>query len=203
VLEFGTALPGLRRTLARHLAGRGLRKDRVLAAAVRLIDLGFFRSGSEEYAAQNGTFGVATIRREHVTAAGGQLTFSYPAKGAQQREQAVVDPAVHAVVCSLKRRRPGEKGLFAYWSGRRWHDVTAADINEYLRDNTGGEFTAKDFRTWHATVLAAVALAVSEPAAASERGRKRAEARAAREVAGYLGDTPAVADPTRLLTRHG
>jgi len=193
VLEFGACLPELRDTLSRHLAGKGLRKNRVLAAAVRLIDLGFFRPGGQEYAAENGTFGVATIRREHVSTASGQLVFSYPAKGAQQREQAVVDSDVHAVVGSLKRRRPDGKGLFAYWSGRRWHDVTAADINGYLRENTGREFTAKDFRTWHATVLAAVALAVSKPAAVSERGRKRAEARAVQEVAGYLGDTPAVA----------
>jgi DNA topoisomerase IB len=193
VLEFGAALPRLRATVSRHLAGQGLRKDRVLAATVRLLDLGFFRPGGEEYAEENGTFGVATIRREHVTSVSGQLVFSYPAKGAQQREQAVVDPDVHAVVSSLKRRRRAGEGLFAYWSGRRWHDVNAADINEYLRENTGGEFTAKDFRTWHATVLAAVALAVSEPATDSERARKRAEARAVQEVAGYLGDTPAVA----------
>lgn len=192
VLEFGAALPRLRQTVRLHLAGRGLTRDRVVAATVRLIDLGFFRPGGEEYAAQNGTFGVATIRREHVTAANGQLVFRYPAKGSQQREQAVVDRDVHAVVRGLRRRRGGE-GLFAYWSGRRWHEVTAADINEYLRDNTGREFTAKDFRTWHATVLAAVALAVSKPAADSERGRKRAEVRAVKEVAGYLGDTPAVA----------
>jgi DNA topoisomerase IB len=193
VLEFGAALPSLRRTLSEHLAGKGLRKDRVLAAAVRLIDLGFFRPGGEEYAAENGTFGVATIRREHVTSAHGQLMFSYPAKGAQQREQAVVDADVRTVVCGLKRRRGDDEGLFAYWSGRRWHDVTAADINEYLHRHAGEEFTAKDFRTWHATVLAAVALAVSESAADSGRGRKRAEVRAVKEVAGYLGNTPAVA----------
>jgi DNA topoisomerase IB len=192
VLEFGAALPRLRQTVSLHLAGRGLTRERVVAATVRLIDLGFFRPGGEEYAAENGTFGVATIRREHVTSANGQLVFRYPAKGSQQREQAVVDRDVHAVVRGLRRRRGGE-GLFAYWSGRRWHQVTAADINQYLRDNTGREFTAKDFRTWHATVLAAVALAVSEPAAGSERGRKRAEVRAVKEVAGYLGDTPAVA----------
>jgi DNA topoisomerase IB len=193
VLEFGTALPRLRHTVSLHLAGSGLTKERVLAGAVRLIDLGFFRPGGEEYATENGTFGVATIRREHVTSSHGQLVFSYPAKGSQQREQAVVDRDVHAIVCSLKRRRHGGEGLFAYWAGRRWHDVDAADINQYLRDNTGGEFTAKDFRTWHATVLAAVALAVSERAADSERGRKRAEVRAVKEVAGYLGNTPAVA----------
>ena len=89
---------------------------------------------------------------------------------------------------------PGRRGpLLAYRSGPRWHDVTAADINDYLREVSGGEYTAKDFRTWHATVLAAVGLAVSEGASGSDAARKRAIARVVREVADYLGNTPAVA----------
>ncbi len=193
VLEFGRVLPRLRETVSGHLAGRGLRRERVLAAAVRLIDLGFFRPGGEEYAAENGTFGIATIRRDQVTCHGGELVFDYLAKGAKHREQAVVDAEVQAVVVSLKRRRSGGDGLFAYRSGRGWHDVTAAGINAYLGDIAGGEFTAKDFRTWHATVLAAVGLAVSEQAAGTAAARRRAIARAVAEVAGYLGNTPAVA----------
>jgi DNA topoisomerase IB len=193
VLEFGRVLPRLREEVSGHLGGRGLLAERVLAAAVRLIDLGFFRPGGEEYAADNGTFGIATIRREHVTCRRGELVFDYLAKGAKHREQAVADADVQAVVVSLKRRKGGGDGLFAYRSGRGWHDVTAADINGYLAEVTGGEFTAKDFRTWHATVLAAVALAVSEHAAGSAAARKRAISRAVAEVAGYLGNTPAVA----------
>jgi DNA topoisomerase IB len=96
-------------------------------------------------------------------------------------------------VVSLRRRHGGGDGLFAYQSGRDWHDVTAADINAYLGEITGGKFTAKDFRTWHATVLAAVGLAVSEHATATAAARKRAIVRAVTEVAGYLGNTPAVA----------
>jgi DNA topoisomerase IB len=161
----------------------------VLAAAIRLIDLGFFRPGGEEYAEENGTYGLATIRREHVRCNRGQLVFEYIGKGTKHREQAVADPSVCAVVRSLKRRRQGGDRLLAYRSGPRWHDVTAADINDYLREVSGGEFTAKDFRTWHATVLAAVALAVSEPAADSETARNRAVARAVREVSEYLGNT--------------
>jgi DNA topoisomerase IB len=142
------------------LAGRGLRRERVLAAAVRLIDLGFFRPGGEDYAAENGTFGIATIWREHVTCRRGELVFDYLAKGAKHREQAVVEADVQAVVVSLRRRKGGGDGLFGYRSGRGWHDMTAADINAYLGEISGDEFTAKDFRTWHATVLAAVGLAV-------------------------------------------
>jgi len=160
VLEFGAALPRIRETVVAHLGGSGLRRDRVLAAAIRLIDLGFFRAGGEEYAAENGTYGLATIRREHV-------------------------------VC-LKRRRWGGTELLAYRTGAGGHDVTAADINDYLREISGGEFTAKDFRTWNATVLAAVGLAVSERAD-SDTARERAIARVIQEVAGYLGNTPAVA----------
>jgi len=193
VLEFGAALPRIRDVVCRHLEGRGLRRDRVLAAAIRLIDLGFFRPGGEEYAGENGTFGLATIRKEHVTLSHGQLVFEYLAKGAKHREQAVAEEQVAAAVRSLRRRRGGGDQLLAYRSGPRWHDVTAADINDYLREVSGGDYTAKDFRTWHATVLAAVGLAVSEGASASDAARKRAIARVVREVADYLGNTPAVA----------
>jgi DNA topoisomerase IB len=193
VLGFGAVLPRIREVVCRHLEGRGLTRDRVLAAAIRLIDLGFFRPGGEEYAEENGTFGLATIRKEHVSLSHGQLVFEYLAKGAKQREQAVAEDQVCAVVRSLRRRRDGGDQLLVYRSGPRWHDVTAADINDYLREVSGGDYTAKDFRTWHATVLAAVGLAVSERAAGSEASRKRAIARVVREVADYLGNTPAVA----------
>jgi DNA topoisomerase IB len=193
VLGFGAVLPRIREVVCRHLEGRGLTRDRVLAAAIRLIDLGFFRPGGEEYAEENGTFGLATIRKEHVSLSQGQLVFEYLAKGAKQREQAVAEDQVCAVVRSLRRRRDGGDQLLVYRSGPRWHDVTAADINDYLREVSGGDYTAKDFRTWHATVLAAVGLAVSERAAGSEASRKRAIARVVREVADYLGNTPAVA----------
>jgi DNA topoisomerase IB len=193
VLEFGAALPRIREVVCRHLEGRGLTRERVLAAAIRLIDLGFFRPGGEEYAEENGTFGLATIRKEHVSLSRGQLMFEYLAKGAKQREQAVAEEQVCAVVRSLRRRRAGGDQLLVYRSGPRWHDVTGADINDYLREISGGDYTAKDFRTWHATVLAAVGLAVSEGASGSDAARKRAIARVVREVADYLGNTPAVA----------
>jgi DNA topoisomerase IB len=186
MLEFGAELPAIRRAIRRHLDDRGLSRDRVLAAAISLIDLGFFRPGGEEYLAQNGSFGLATIRRQHVTCHRDQIVFEYTAKGAKHREQAVADDQVCAVVRSLKRRRGGGDELLAYRNGRGWHD--------YLREvSEGGEFTVKDFRTWHATVLAAVGLAVSRTAAATPAARKRAVARVVREVADYLGDTPAVA----------
>ncbi|REE96622.1 DNA topoisomerase IB [Thermomonospora umbrina] len=195
VLDFAERLPVIRERIAEHLKGRGFTRERVLAAAVRLIDLGFFRAGGEEYAEENGTYGLATVLREHVTCRKDQVVFEYPAKGSKERYQAVAEEDVCKVVSGLKRRRDDGPELLAHRApGGRWHDVTTGDINEYLREISGGDFTAKDFRTWHATVLAAVGLAVSTKAAASSEGtRRRAVSRVVQEVADYLGNTPAVA----------
>ncbi len=192
-LAFGARLPAIRAAVERDIRLRGLCRARVIASAIRLIDLGFFRPGGTEYAEENGSFGLTTIRRGHVRCHGGQLLFEYPGKSGKQQECTVADSEVERVIKALRRRRKPDESLFAYLAGRQWHDLTAADINEYLQDVSGETFTAKDFRTWHATVLAAVALAVSETAAATQPARKRAIVRAVREVAGYLGNTPAVA----------
>ena len=163
------------------------------ACAVRLLDHGFFRVGGEDYKAENETYGLATMHKEHVSLGEGTLTFDYPAKSGRRRVQSIVDPDVYRVVAQLKRRRGGSRELLAFRDGRRWVDVKSADINAYVKEVTGGDFSAKDFRTWNATVLAAVALAVSGPAATrSKTARNRAKARAVKEVARYLGNTPAV-----------
>jgi DNA topoisomerase IB len=193
VLAFGARLPAIRAEVERDLGTRGLTRTRVVAAAIRLIDLGFFRPGDAGYAEDYGSYGLTTIRREHVRSRGGQLLFSYPGKSGQAQESVVADADVASVIRSLRRRREPEETLFAFRTGTQWHDLTADHINEYVREASGGDFTAKDFRTWHATVLAAVALAVSEHAHASEAASTRAIVRAVREVAAYLGNTPAVA----------
>jgi DNA topoisomerase I len=193
MLEFARALPRIRRTTARHLRRAGPTRERVLAAAARLLDRGFFRIGGESYAEENDTYGLATMQKRHVRLLPNSvLVFDYPAKGGQRRLQSVVDPDVYALVAELKRRRGGGSELLAYKAGRRWRDVRSADINAYIKEITGGDFTAKDFRTWSATVLAAVGVAVSGRAAGSPTARKRAIARAVKEVAFYLGNTPAV-----------
>jgi len=192
MLDFAERLPAMREHVVATLHTRGLTRERVLATAVRLLDLGFFRIGGEEYAEANNTYGLATIRREHVGIAKGVITFDYPAKSGKQRIQHVADDPVLKVVRALKARRGGGQDLLAYRAGTAWVDVKSSDINSYLAELTGGEVTAKDFRTWNATVLAAVALAVSRHAATSERARKRAVTRAVKEVAEYLGNTPAV-----------
>lgn len=192
MLEFAAVLPAARERMLADLARPSIDRLRVLGGAARLLDLGFFRIGSEEYAETNGSYGLATMRREHVTCSRGVLTFDYIAKGGKHREQSVADADLCRLVRSLLRRRGGGDELLAYRDGKSWVDIRSTDINAYLRDITGGEFTAKDFRTWHATVLCAVGLAVSASAPRSESARKRAIARAVAEVAHYLGNTPAV-----------
>ena len=190
---FARSLPRMRRRVKKHLADTGLTKRRVLACSVRMLDHGFFRVGGEDYAVENETYGLATMLKAHVTLADGTLTFDYPAKSGLRRVQSIVDPYVYEIVGQLKRRRGGSDELLAYKERGRWQDVKSADINAYVKEVTGGDFAAKDFRTWNATVLAAVALAVSGGAATgSKTARKRAKARAVKEVSRYLGNTPAV-----------
>jgi DNA topoisomerase I len=191
MLEFAHALPGLRERAAEHLAADGLGRERVLACATRLLDRGFFRMGTEGYAEQNQTYGLATIQKRHVRLDGDLITFDYVAKSGRRRLQSVLDPPVREVVAQLKRRRGGPD-LLAYKQGRAWVDIRSDDINDYIKEQTGGDFTAKDFRTWNATVLAAVAMASSFAQARSRTARARAISRAVKEVAHYLGNTPAV-----------
>jgi DNA topoisomerase IB len=195
MVRFAHALPKLRRRVTKDLrSSPSLTRDRVLACAVRLLDRGFFRIGSEQYSVQNESYGLATMRKEHVRIEHDEvMVFDYPAKSGQRRVQGVADPEALEVVAKLLRRRSGGDELLAYKRDGVWCDVRSPDINAYLKAATGLDVSAKDFRTWGATVLAAVGLAVTEPAKLSRTARKRAIVRAVKEVAFYLGNTPAVA----------
>jgi DNA topoisomerase-1 len=206
MVMFARALPQLRGRVAMDLENDGLGREHVLACAVRLLDRGFFRIGSEDYAVTNESYGLATMRKRHAAVKGDVLLFDYPAKSGKRRVQAVIDAEVADTVRRLKQRRGGGDDLLAYKRSGRWTDVRSSDINAYLKEQTGLDISAKDFRTWGATVMAAVALAVAGPAAGTKTGRKRAVSRAVKEVAHYLGNTPAVArasyiDP-RVLDRY-
>jgi DNA topoisomerase IB len=191
---FARSLPLMRKRVNKSLASSDeVTEERVLAAAVRLLDRGFFRVGGEDYKVENETYGLATMHKSHVRLDGDMMTFDYPAKSGKRRVQNVVDDDVADIVRALKKRRGGGEELLAFRDGRRWHDVKSHDINRYLKSVTGGDFSAKDFRTWNATLLAAVALAVSGSAAqGSKTARKRAITRSVKEVSHYLGNTPAV-----------
>jgi len=193
MVAFARTLPALRKRVDAELTRDELDLDRVCACAVRLLDRGFFRVGSEDYAVRNETYGLATMKKGHVRLRGDVLVFDYPAKHGKRRVQAVIDAAVAEVLGSLKRRRGGGDELLAYKRAGRWVDLRSEDINGWLKEATGEDVSAKDFRTWGATVLAAVALAVSGEAAATKTGRQRAIVRATKEVAHYLGNTPAIA----------
>ena len=191
--RFAEQLPKLRRRVAADLKGDELSSERVLACAVRLLDVGLFRIGGEEYAEQGGGLGLATIRPEHVTVSAASIVFDYPAKSGVRRVQEVTDAAAVRVVAELKRRRGGPDELLAYREGRRWRPLRSDDINDYIKARLGPEFSAKDFRTWNGTVLAAIALAGRADPPSSKTGGNRVMSAVATEVAGVLGNTPAVA----------
>ena len=193
VLAVAARLPKARRLVAEDLAAPAVTRERALACAFRLLDLGFFRVGSEQYAEDNGTFGLATMRREHVSVHGDVVVFEYTAKSGKHRVQSVVDDDVRATIRTLLRRRndPNPE-LLAYKVGSRWVDVKSHDINDYLRQVVGAEISAKDFRTWHATVLAARRLAEVGAPPKSDRARRKVVTAVVRDVADALGNTPAV-----------
>ena len=193
MLRFGKRLPRLRRRITRRLRGDELDYARVIACAVRLLDIGMFRVGNAEYAEDDGGVGLATVGKRHVSVNGRVVTFDYPAKGGARRVQQIEDRTCAAVVGALKARRRGGSQLFAFRDTGRWRNLGAEDINAYLKRGLGDEFSAKDFRTWNATVMAAVALATDGGDASSRASRQRHIKRAVRAVAELLGNTPAVA----------
>ena len=193
MLRFARRLPTLRDDAAADLRREGMPRERVLACAVRLLELGRFRVGGEGYAEENGTFGLATLQKRHVKVRGSTLVFDFDGKGGQHQRCEVADPGVIEVVRTLRRRRAApDTDLLAYRDDDgEWVDVRSEDINGYLQENLGDEFSAKDFRTWVATVLAAVVLA-DEDTPETDRERRQAVTRVANEVAEHLGNTPAV-----------
>jgi DNA topoisomerase-1 len=206
VLEFAARLPAAREAVNDQLHGRRLSRQRTLAAAFTLLDVGLFRIGGDRYAEDNGSYGLMTLQREHTRGTKDGLAFEYPAKGGKERIHVVTAAPVRTVVSALRRERPPGRRLFAYRDGGGWHELDSADMNRYLQELFGQEVSAKDFRTWHATVLAAVGLAVSDHAASSPAARKRAVRRVVNEVAEYLGNTPAVCRASyidgRLIDRY-
>jgi DNA topoisomerase IB len=185
------------RSLIRHRAttrrdlGDELDLTTVGAAVFSLLDLGMFRIGSDRYTEEHGSYGLTTLLKEHVTRDGRGLAFRYIGKSEQEVEVTVRDDRVVTVLDKLLRRRGGGDSLLAYKAGGRWHDIDADEVNSYVKERLGEEFTAKDFRTWRGTVIAAHALALSD--ASTKTARKRSISAAMREVSEHLGNTPAVA----------
>ena len=194
VLQFGRALAKAREQVLFDLGHEGMPLERACAAAVRLLDLGYFRIGNDVYAADNGSFGLTTLERRHVRRQQDALVFTFVGKSGVEHVIEIDDRVVVAAIEVMRRRRtPGDPTLLAYRNGRSWRSILPELVNGYVRDTTGLEATAKDFRTWHATVLAAAALAETPEPGLTKASRKRAVAGAMKEVAAFLGNTPALA----------
>jgi DNA topoisomerase IB len=206
VLGAAAKLPAARRRILTDLALEGMPRGRATATAVRLLDLGYFRIGNDAYTQDNGSFGLTTLERQHVRRRGDVIVFTFVGKSGIEHTIEIDDTAAIAALDRMRRRKSASKRLLAYQDARRWADLDSTAVNAYLADLLGGELTAKDFRTWHATVLAAVALAASDEPGDTKASRKRAIKAAVDEVAGYLGNTPTIAknsyiDP-RVLDRY-
>ena len=190
VLQFGRALSRARERVLTDLGTDGMSLERACAVAVRLLDLGYFRIGNDVYADKHGSFGLTTLERQHVRKQGKVLVFCFVGKSGVEHRVEIDDSATVAALETMRRRRGGEDRLLAWKDGRTWRSLDSARVNDYVRDATGLDATAKDFRTWHATVLAAAALAETDEPGETKASRKRAISGAMKEVAEFLGNTP-------------
>ncbi|MGH7663641.1 MAG: DNA topoisomerase IB [Gemmatimonadaceae bacterium] len=189
VRQLARDLPAIRRKVDADRRREEPTREKVSAAVVRLIAEGFFRVGSERYAKENKTFGIATLRKSHMKIEGDCIAFQYTGKRAILQRQVIVDAELAAFLTELARA-PGRR-LFRYRSEEGWCDLTARDVNTYLRRIAGVPYTAKDFRTWGGTLRLATVLADLGPPA-SDREAKRNVVLAVRLVAAELGNTPAI-----------
>ena len=205
MLRFAAALPALRTATVRDLGSHHLDRDRVSAGAVRLIDLGLFRIGGEKYAELDHHYGATTLQKEDVRVTRAGIVFDYIAKEGKRRTITVADEAIRPTLRALVRSGNNLSSLFCFQDGDTWRPLHSHEVSGYIAANAGGHFTAKEFRTWNATVLMALFLANGEPSPTA-RGRKSTITAGIRGVANWLGDTPTVTrnsyiDP-RLISRY-
>jgi DNA topoisomerase-1 len=204
VVEFGEALPSLRRRVRADLQGPGpergseLERQRVLAAMVRLIDQGFFRIGNDKSAESESTYGLSTIRGSHVKVDGDAVLFDYVGKWQKKQKRAVRDADVATIVAHLKKTKGAE--LFKFAQNGRVVDVKDRHVNDYIQSIVGESFTAKDFRTWAGTLLCSIALAM-QGQAPSKTQRKRRMTKAIVATSEQLGNTPAVCRASYICPR--
>src|SRR4051794_31830311 len=201
VIEMATKLPDVRREIRAGLELDGVGRETALAAAVRLVDLGCFRLGSDSYTEQNGSYGLTTLERRHVRRNGDSRVFSFTGKSGVEHDICLTDPQLCRVVDRMTLRRKDDERLLCAKEGRIWVPLQASDINEHIRELFGMDVTAKDFRTWHATVHVAAALGDAVLRAADGRKGKRPPGRTARQktvrsaivsASELLGNTPTV-----------
>ena len=189
ILAFARALPKIRRRVKHDLRARGMERNKVLATVVKLLEATLIRIGNDEYAKQNGSYGLTTIRNHHAKVKGSTIQFSFRGKSGKKHDIDVKDPALARIVRRCQDL-PGQE-LFAYETESGIHDVGSAEVNAYIREISGSDFTAKDFRTWAGTVLAAIALREFDSFSSRAQAKKNIVT-AIESVASLLGNTPAV-----------
>jgi DNA topoisomerase IB len=192
IIEFGQRLPRLRKTVAADIALGDLCRDHVLATAVRLLDAASLRVGGKEYAHDNETYGLSSLLKSHVRVTDERVRLDFPTKGGQRVRIEVDDGDIRSVVATLKRRRRGGPQLLAWQDDDDWRSICSDDVNAYIKTCLGDRFSAKDFRTWRATVTAAVALATRDAVPATDAPRRRSVCEAVRQASDELRNTPAV-----------
>jgi DNA topoisomerase I len=190
-LSLAESLPTARRLVTLDLRSEGFTRERALAAGFRMLDAGSLRIGSEQYAEAHGSFGLTTLLCAHASVSADTVTLKFPAKSGQSWESEIEDADLAAVVRAMKRRGPTAH-LLSFRTSSGWVPVHASDLNDYVRERTGGEFTAKDFRTMHGTVAAAISLA-RQGTRSTATARKKVVSQAMKETAAVLGNTPAIA----------
>jgi len=191
LVRFAERLPALRTAMSEHIEDDSLSYERVCAIALRLINLGWFRVGSERYAKTSRTFGITTLRKRHVTVRGSRITFRFRAKHSIQVHTAIVDAELAKALRELIALEGGSR-IFRYERDGETYPLDARKLNDYIRQHMGDEFSAKDFRTWGGTLIAAVALAERGLPDSATAQRKTIGA-VMRKVGEQLGNTPAVA----------
>ena len=192
VLDLSLQLPQWRARVTEDLGAKGLGRDRVLALALHLLDRGYFRAGGEQYADENESYGLATLLCEHITLNRDSVMFDYPAKSGVRRTLEITDQAVVRAVRSLMRRDGRTERFLVCRNGSGWTDIRADDLNARFKELVGEDYSVKDLRTWHGTVLAAEAFVDADPPV-SPKVVKRVESAVMKEVSEALGNTPAVA----------
>ncbi|KNH17823.1 DNA topoisomerase [Arthrobacter sp. ZBG10] len=190
-LQLAESLPSARRLVTVDLRSEGFSRERVLAGAFRMLDSGSLRVGSERYTNENGSRGLATLLCAHAQVRQDRILLAFPAKSGKDWESEIRDADLAALVRQLKKRG-GKARLLAYKEGRNWRPVTSSDINAYVKERTGSDFTAKDFRTLRGTIAAAGSLARTGPRPTVAK-RKRAVSAAMQAAAEVLGNTPSIA----------
>ena len=191
MLDFAEALPKIRRRCDADLATRGLSRDKVLAAVVRLLELTLIRVGNDEYARLNRSFGLTTLRDRHARIEGSAVRFRFRGKSGRQHEVGLRDRRLAGVVRRCQEL-PGQELFQFVDEAGEVRDIASDDVNDYIRAAAGGDFTAKDFRTWAGTVLAYRTLRALQPGSGGRAAQKNV-VEAIRQTADQLGNTPAVA----------